>query len=70
MAKAATIAIYTVRNGQGQFLGTYRAISAAQAISRHKQEQAAYFSTFKGSSHDLGYTAKVEDGRVLPCGSR
>lgn len=64
------IVLYTVRNGRGEFLGTYRATDAASAIAAHKREQAQYFSTFKGSSRDLGYIAKVEDCRVLACGSR
>ena len=67
---AKQIEVFTVRNSRGEFLGTYRAINAASAIAAHKREQAQYFSTFKGTCRDLGYAAKVEDGRALACGSR
>lgn len=64
MRKAGSeIEVYTVRNAAGQFLGTYRANSAVQAIRRHKDGQAAYFSTFRGAFKDCGYSAKVEGTR-------
>jgi hypothetical protein len=51
--------IWTVRS-EGQFLGTYRAISATQAIGRLVDEQRAYYSTFRGSIELTGLTAAVE----------
>lgn len=41
--------LYTVRNLNGQFVGTYYARSAREAIGRVLSDQAQYFSTFRGS---------------------
>ncbi|MET0529226.1 MAG: hypothetical protein ABW003_12985 [Microvirga sp.] len=41
--------LYEVRNAKGQYLGTYRAKTAALAIQRHKDEQLATAATFRKS---------------------
>jgi hypothetical protein len=40
--------LYTVRNASGQFLGTYRTVSAARAIQALRDEQAQTASFFRG----------------------
>lgn len=57
---------FTVRNTQGQFLGTYHALTAEMAIQKHKAADAATGSTFRKSQPamrrpiDMNLTAKVE----------
>jgi hypothetical protein len=59
-----TTKVYTVRNEAGQFLGTYRALNAAQALAAHKRGQAVYFSTFRSQgprkAQEKPLTATVE----------
>jgi hypothetical protein len=55
--------LFTVRNASGQFLGTYRAQTSAQANQRLKDEQATYCSTFRRSGTRVsfeGCTAAAE----------
>ena len=53
--------LFTVRNGCGQYYGTYSALTAAQAIQKHLDAQRAYFATFRGSPKPEQLTAAVED---------
>ena len=56
------VQVYTVRNEAGQFLATYRALTAEQAIAQLVRDQNTYASTFRRSgAPKLGnLTAKVE----------
>ena len=64
MARTAKEAqIFTVRDASGHFLGTYRALTAQQAISRLVSDQATTAATFRKSqpvAHFNGLTACVE----------
>jgi hypothetical protein len=56
--------VFTVRNASGQFLGTYRAKNARQAIQKLVDEQATYNATFHSQSIELGeLSAAVEEPR-------
>ena len=58
-----TAEIYTVRNAEGQFAGTYRAANAKAAIAAFEREQAQYAATFRKSATRIsssGFTATVE----------
>jgi|GEM_PF-4074557 len=56
--------IYTVRNDAGQFIGTYRANSAAAAIQRVVDDQLSMAATFRKSHRPVtdtrGWTAAIE----------
>jgi hypothetical protein len=55
--------VFTVRNAEGQYLGSYRAKNAAQALQRFRDEQAAQAAMFRKSMpmpKFEGLTAKVE----------
>lgn len=60
-----TAQLFVVRNALGEFLGTYRRLTAAQAIQAFRDDQIAQVSAFRRSAklHPLsvhGLTAKVE----------
>lgn len=60
---AATMQMFTVRNASGQFLGTYRALTARQAISHLVRDQTATASVFRKSQPAVAFrelTASVE----------
>jgi hypothetical protein len=42
--------LFEVRNAKGQYLGTFWALSPKAAITKLKDSDAAYFSTFRGRS--------------------
>lgn len=64
MARTAKEAqIFTVRDASGDFLGTYRAMTAQQAINRLVSDQAATAATFRKSQPAIplgNLTASVE----------
>ena len=63
MKTVKTPKIFTVRNAAGQFLGTYLALTAEQAMQRHRDEQLVTAATFRRSQPytPSPLTAAVED---------
>jgi hypothetical protein len=73
MAKAAQL--FTVRNDAGQQVGTYYALTPAQAIARFHAGQNAYTSVFRShgrraNARPIAYTAAVEPPVVFNFGNR
>lgn len=62
MIVAMMAQLFTVRGALGEFLGTYRRMTAAQALQAFKDDQVAHFSTFRTRTppNFQGVTAKVE----------
>jgi len=61
--KALTVQVFTVREaGTNGFLGTFRALTAEQAIRKFWDDQAATASTFRRSQplRKFAVTASVE----------
>lgn len=63
--KKQQIQVWTVRNLQGQYIGSYRVLNAERAIRRVIDEQMSMSSTFKKSHSRINldrsqFTAKVE----------
>jgi hypothetical protein len=58
--------IWTVRNLQGQYLGSHRAYTAKQAISNHLQGYQVTASQFKGSMHARDMTPDKMTATVEP----
>ncbi len=58
-----TAQLFTIRNASGQFLGTYRRMTAKQAIQAFLDDQISYASTFKscGMPKFEGLTAATEN---------
>lgn len=65
MARSKIAAVWTVRNHLGQFIGTYRAYTGAQAIQRAVADDRSTASTFRKSQPASlkaeQLTAKVEN---------
>lgn len=54
MAKAREPQPFTIRNDRGQYLATYRARTAEQAIAQHVRDQAAFQAHFRRNEIRIG----------------
>jgi hypothetical protein len=67
LRKSKESQVWTVRNKVGQYIGSYRAYTAEQAISRFVQAQASTAATFRKSQplqvNRADFTATVEEAQ-------
>jgi len=67
MRKTKVIQSWTVRNHLGQYIGTYHAYTAEQAIARHvaadRSVGSAFRKSYRTSDTVADFTAKVENLR-------